>query len=89
MIRRASAMAATTVAKNILEHGLSAGELVNVNVPALEPGASAEFEVTRLGKRVYQDELIGVLTAWREVGAPSSYFDSHSTIAGRLRIKPL
>ena len=32
--------AATTVARNILEHGLSPGELVNVNVPAVDPRAS-------------------------------------------------
>ena len=29
--------AATAVARNILEHGLSAGELINVNVPAVTP----------------------------------------------------
>ena len=29
--------AATVVARNILEHGLSPGELINVNVPAVEP----------------------------------------------------
>src|SRR3954465_2031832 len=53
-----AAEAALAVAKNILEHGLSPGELINVNVPVVEPGESAEFEVTRLGKRVYQDQLI-------------------------------
>ncbi len=50
--------AATTVARNILEHGLSPGELINVNVPAVPPDEFDGFEVTRLGKRVYQDELI-------------------------------
>ena len=50
--------AATVVARNILEHGLSPGELLNVNVPAVEPEEFEGFEVTRLGKRVYQDQLI-------------------------------
>ena len=50
--------AATAVARNILEHGLSPGELINVNVPAIPLGDEAAFEVTRLGKRIYQDQLI-------------------------------
>ena len=32
-----AAIAAATVARNILEHGLSRGELINVNVPAVTP----------------------------------------------------
>ena len=42
--------AAAAVARNILEHGLSPGELVNVNVPAIPVGDDDEFEVTRLGQ---------------------------------------
>ena len=53
-----AALAATTVARNILEHGLSRGELINVNVPAVSIEACKGIEVTRLGKRVYQDELV-------------------------------
>jgi 5'-nucleotidase len=53
-----AAMAAAVVARNILEHGLNPGELLNVNVPAVSPAESGGIEVTRLGKRVYQDELI-------------------------------
>src|SRR5688572_13337999 len=44
--------AALTVARNILEHGLSPGELINVNVPAVTPEEFEGFEVTRLGKPV-------------------------------------
>ena len=51
-------VAAAIVARNILEHGLSEGELVNVNVPAVPIAECAGIEVTRLGKRIYQDELI-------------------------------
>src|SRR5829696_4624390 len=50
--------AAVAVGRNILEHGLSRGELINVNVPAVAPEDFGGFEVTRLGKRVYQDQLI-------------------------------
>src|SRR6187401_1196346 len=53
-----SAMAAAVVARNILEHGLAPGELINVNVPAVPIDEFAGFEVTRLGKRVYQDQLV-------------------------------
>ncbi len=53
-----AARAATTVARNILEHGLSPGELINVNVPAVAPDEFDGVEITRLGKRVYQDELV-------------------------------
>src|SRR5258705_4342499 len=51
-------VAASIVARNILEHGLSRGELVNVNVPAATIEECEGFEVTRLGRRVYQDQLV-------------------------------
>src|SRR5215218_976756 len=44
--------AAAAVARNILEHGLSPGELVNVNVPAVTFEECDGIEVTRLGRRV-------------------------------------
>jgi 5'-nucleotidase len=50
--------AAATIARNILEHGLGPDELINVNVPSVREDEFEGFEVTRLGKRVYQDELI-------------------------------
>ena len=53
-----AAIAAVTVARNILEHGLGRGELLSVNVPAVPVEECGGFEVTRLGRRVYQDELI-------------------------------
>ena len=56
---RLAGVAAAIVARNILEHGLRHGELLNVNVPAVAPEDCAGIEVTRLGKRVYQDQLIG------------------------------
>ena len=53
-----AALAAAVVARNILEHGLKRGELLSVNVPATTFAECEGFEVTRVGRRVYQDELI-------------------------------
>jgi 5'-nucleotidase len=50
--------AAAVVARNILEHGLHKGELLSVNVPAVSVEECGGFEVTRVGKRIYQDQLI-------------------------------
>ncbi|MEP7359943.1 MAG: 5'/3'-nucleotidase SurE [Chloroflexota bacterium] len=45
-------------AVNILENGLEPGELINVNVPGIAVEECQGVEVTRMGKRIYQDELI-------------------------------
>jgi 5'/3'-nucleotidase len=45
-------------AVNILENGLAPGELININVPGITVEECRGVEVTRLGKRVYQDELV-------------------------------
>ena len=50
--------AARVVARAILARGLEPGQLLNVNVPAIPLAACEGFEVARLGKRTYQDELI-------------------------------
>ncbi len=55
---RLAAAAAVMVARAILARGLEAGQLLNVNIPAVAPEACEGIEVTRLGKRVYQDELV-------------------------------
>jgi hypothetical protein len=49
--------AAATVARNILEHGLSPGELINVNVPAV-PLDQFDGVGVRFDKRVYRDKTI-------------------------------
>ncbi|HKJ37088.1 MAG TPA: 5'/3'-nucleotidase SurE [Solirubrobacterales bacterium] len=49
-----SAPLAAELVGHVIEHGMPAGTLVNVNAPAGEP---SEVEVTRLGKRLYEDEL--------------------------------
>jgi 5'/3'-nucleotidase len=53
-----AAVAAGVVARNILEHGLKRGELLSVNVPAATIEDCEGFEITRVGRRVYQDELV-------------------------------
>jgi 5'-nucleotidase len=45
-------------AVNILENGLAPGELININVPAISIAECRGVEVTRMGKRIYQDELV-------------------------------
>lgn len=45
-------------AVNILENGLAPGELININVPGITVEECQGVEVTRLGKRIYQDELL-------------------------------
>jgi 5'-nucleotidase len=94
-----SAMAAAVVARNILEHGLAAGELLNVNVPAVSPDEFDGFEVTRLGKRVYQDELIqrvdprGIPYYWIGGPPPSGLAvegtDFHAIVNRRIAITPI
>ena len=92
-------IAATTVARNILEHGLSRGELVNVNVPAVPIGECEGIEVTRLGKRIYQDELVkrldprGIPYYWIGGPPPSGVAmegtDFHAVVNRRIAVTPI
>jgi 5'-nucleotidase len=94
-----AARAATTVARNILEHGLLPGELINVNVPAVPLDLFDGVEVTRLGKRVYQDELIqrvdprGIPYFWIGGPPPSGLAvpgtDFHAVINRRIAVTPI
>jgi 5'-nucleotidase len=94
-----AARAATIVARNILEHGLADGELVNVNVPACPADACEGFEVTRLGKRIYQDELVerrdprGIPYYWIGGPPPSGVAepgtDFHAIVSRRIAITPI
>jgi len=94
-----AAMAATIVARNILEHGLSPGELINVNVPGVTAEEFDGFEVTRLGKRVYQDELVqrldprGIPYFWIGGPPPSGLSvpgtDFHAVVNRRIAVTPI
>jgi 5'-nucleotidase len=92
-------MAAALVARNILEHGLARGELVNVNVPAVTVEECEGIEVTRLGRRVYQDELLqrldprGIPYYWIGGPPPSGLAnpgtDFHAVVNRRIAITPI
>jgi len=49
---------AAGLAKRVLESGLPADTLLNVNFPAADWGKIEGVSITRLGRRVYQDELV-------------------------------
>ena len=90
---------AELVARNVLEHGLSPGELLNVNVPAVTPEEFAGIELTRMGKRVYQDQLIeridprGTPYYWFGGPPPSGLAepgtDFHAVLNGRVAVTPI
>jgi len=94
-----AAIAAATVARNILEHGLKPGELVNVNVPAVQPEECEGYEVTRLGRRIYQDELLrrvdprGIPYYWIGGPPPSGLAvpgtDFNAVVNRRIAITPI
>jgi 5'-nucleotidase len=94
-----AARIAVLVGRNILEHGLSPGELINVNVPALTPNEFGGVEVTRLGKRVYQDQLIqrvdprGIPYFWIGGPPPSGLAvpgtDFHAVVNRRVAVTPI
>lgn len=94
-----AALAAGVVARNILEHGLARGELVNVNVPAIAIDECAGFEVTRLGRRIYQDQLLerldprGLPYFWIGGPPPSGLAiegtDFHAVVNRKVAITPI
>ncbi len=86
-------------AVNILEHGLAPGELININVPAIAADECEGIEVTRMGKRIYQDELIerldprGIPYYWIGGPPPSGVAEEGTDFAavvnGRIAITPI
>jgi 5'-nucleotidase len=90
---------AYVAAVNVLENGLGAGELINVNVPAIPVEECEGVEVTRMGKRVYQDELIerldprGIPYYWIGGPPPSGLAepgtDFHAVVNRRIAITPI
>ena len=91
--------AATAVARNILREGLSRGELINVNVPAASLEECEGFEVTRLGRRVYSDQLVermdprGIPYFWIGGPPPSGLAvpetDFHAVVNRRIAVTPI
>jgi 5'/3'-nucleotidase len=86
-------------AVNILENGLGPGELININVPAIRAEEAQGVEVTRMGKRVYQDELIerldprGIPYYWIGGPPPSGLAepgtDFHAVVNKRIAVTPI
>ena len=91
--------AATVVARNILTEGLSRGELINVNVPAVSIEECQGIEVTRLGRRVYSDQLVerldprGIPYFWIGGPPPSGLAvpgtDFHAVVNRRVAVTPI
>lgn len=87
------------VARNVLEHGLGEGELLNVNIPAKAAADPAEVDLTRMGKRVYQDKLLerldprGVPYYWfggpPPTGVSEPGTDFHAVSTGKVAITPI
>ncbi len=95
-----AAKAAMVIARKMLENGgMPAGTLLNVNVPNLPIEEIKGFEVTRLGKRRYHDELVvrhdpsGRPYYWIGGGPPSSVLepgtDVNALAQGFISITPL
>jgi 5'/3'-nucleotidase len=92
-------VAATIVARNILAEGLSRGELINVNVPAVTIEECGGIEVTRLGRRVYSDQLVerldprGIPYFWIGGPPPSGLAvpgtDFHAVVNRRIAVTPI
>jgi 5'-nucleotidase len=94
-----AARIAYRTAVNILEHGLAPGELININVPAIPVEECRGVAVTRMGKRVYQDELIerldprGIPYYWIGGPPPSGLAeegtDFHAVVNKQIAITPI
>jgi 5'-nucleotidase len=94
-----AAQIAYVAAVNILENGLAPGELININVPAISAAECQGVEVTRMGKRVYQDELIKRLdprgTPYYWIGGPPPSglaepgTDFHAVVNRRIAVTPI
>ena len=86
-------------AHTILENGLAPGELLNINVPALTADELEGIEVTRMGKRIYQDRLIerldprGIPYYWIGGPAPTGHAepgtDFHAMVNRRIAVTPI
>lgn len=88
------------LAQQVLAHGLPPNVLLNVNVPSLPGEEVAGIEITRLGRRLYHDELIkrrdprGQNYYWIGGDRPSGYAEDEGTdiwalARNRISITPI
>ncbi len=95
----AAATFTARLAAAVLEHGLPPGVLLNVNVPARPLEEIAGVEITRLGRRVYQDVLVrredprGRPYYWIGGDVPTGVVESGTDIGalaqGKISVTPL
>lgn len=57
-VRTMAAEVAAEVVKKVLQNGMERGTILNVNIPGVSRAQLRGIEVTRMGWRSYQDELI-------------------------------
>ena len=94
-----ASLSAAVVARNILEHGLKRGELLSVNVPAVPIDECEGFEMTRVGRRIYQDQLVsrvdprGIPYYWLGGPPPSGIrvpgTDFNAVVNRRVSVTPI
>jgi len=82
---RYAARFVASLAQQVLVHGLPPNILLNANVPSVPPGDIAGVEITKLGRRLYRDELIrrqdprGQDYYWIGGERPSGFDDDEGT----------
>jgi 5'-nucleotidase len=96
---RAAADFVKVLASNVFERGLPTDSLLNINVPALAADRIAGVEVTRLGKRVYRDQLVERLDPYGNpyywVGGPAVSEEAEpgtdvaALRAGKISVTPI
>jgi len=80
-----AAQAAVRIAQRILQHPLPPDTFLNVNVPAVPLDQIQGIRITRLGKRIYKDELVartdpyGKAYYWIGGEAPSGVIEEEGT----------
>jgi 5'/3'-nucleotidase len=90
---------AALLTRNILDRGFAPDTLLNVNVPPLPRDQIAGVEVTRLGKRVYRDQLVERLDPYGNpyywVGGPAVSGEAEDGTdvaamgAGKISVTPI
>ncbi|MFN8445056.1 MAG: 5'/3'-nucleotidase SurE [Caldilineaceae bacterium] len=99
LVRKLAADISAKVVAQVLEQGMERGILLNVNVPGVSPEELRGIEVTRMGWRSYQDELIRRedpygypyywLSGWRTVDEEIEGTDVHAIANSRVSVTPI
>lgn len=94
-----AAHAAAAVVRQAIAQQLPSDVLLNINVPAFPPEELGEIVVTRLGRRIYRNELMvrhdphGLPYYWVGGEAPSGHLDEGTDVAAianrQISVTPL